>query len=72
VPPEGLPFPLTQQHIADALGLSLAHTHRTLRLLERRGLHAIADGRLRLLNPHALARLADAWGDGRPAQRPLI
>ena len=72
VPPEGLPFPLTQQHIADALGLSLVHTHRTLRRLETHGLHAIADGRLRLVNPKALARLAELWGDGRPPQRPLI
>ena len=72
VPAEGLAFPLTQQHIADALGLSLVHTHRTLRALERRGLHAIADGRLRLLNPKALLKMADLWGDGRPAERPLI
>ncbi len=70
--PQGVPFPLTQQHVADALGLSLVHAHRTLRKLELRGLHSIADGRLRLLNPHALLRLADLWGDGRPPERPLI
>lgn len=34
----GVPFPLTQQHIADGLGLSLVHTNKTLRKLERRGL----------------------------------
>ncbi|MBC7939468.1 MAG: Crp/Fnr family transcriptional regulator [Chitinophagaceae bacterium] len=71
-PPEGLPFPLTQQHIADALGLSLVHTHRTLRKLERRGLHTLEDGHLVIRNPKALAQLADLWGDGRPAERPLI
>jgi CRP-like cAMP-binding protein len=68
----GVPFPLTQQHIADALGLSLAHTNKTLRKLQQRGLYRIEDGRLQLLDPKALARLADLWGDGRPSARPLI
>lgn len=68
----GVPFPLTQQHIADALGLSLVHTHRTLRALEKLGLHTIDDGYLQLRNPTALLRLADLWGDGRPPQRPFI
>ena len=27
---QGVPFPLTQQHVADALGLSLVHTNKTL------------------------------------------
>jgi len=69
---EGVPFPLTQQHIADALGLSLVHTNKTLRKLERRGLHRIADARLQLLDVKTLARLADLYGDGRPEPRPLI
>ena len=69
---QGVPFPLTQQHIADALGLSLVHTNKTLRGLEGRGLHRIEDGRLRLLDVKALARLADLYGDGLPPQRPLI
>ena len=68
----GVPFPLTQQHVADALGLSLVHTNKTLRKLERRGLHQIADGRLYLRDTKALARLADLYGDGRPAPRPLV
>ena len=68
----GVPFPLTQQHLADALGLSLAHTNKTLRKLQRRGLYRIEDGRLQLLDPKALARLADLYGDGRPPARPLI
>jgi len=71
-PVDGVAFPLTQQHIADALGLSLVHTNKTLRGLERRGLHRVQDGRLYLLDPHALARLADLYGDGRPEPRPLI
>ncbi|MEP6872897.1 MAG: Crp/Fnr family transcriptional regulator [Burkholderiales bacterium] len=69
---EGVPFPLTQQHIADGLGLSLVHTNKTLRRLELRGLHRIEEGRLYLRDVKALARLADLYGDGKPAPRPLI
>jgi CRP-like cAMP-binding protein len=70
--PNSVPFPLTQQHVADGLGLSLVHTNKTLRKLEKRGLHRIADGRLYLLNAKALVRLADLYGDGRPPERPLV
>jgi hypothetical protein len=52
--------------------LSLVHTNKTLRKLERRGLHRIADGRLYLLDVKAMARLADLYGDGRPPARPLV
>ncbi len=68
----GVPFPLTQQHVADGLGLSLVHTNKTLRKLERRGLHRIEDGRLCLLDVNALTRIADLYGDGKPSPRPLI
>jgi len=68
----GVPFPLTQQHIADALGLSLVHTNKTLRKLERRGLHRIDNGQLFLTDVDALERLADLYGDGKPPPRPLI
>jgi CRP-like cAMP-binding protein len=68
----GVPFPLTQQHLADSLGLSLVHTNKTLRKLERLGLHHIEEGRLYLLNGKALARLADVFGDGLPPRRPLV
>ena len=68
----GVPFPLTQQHVADALGLSLVHTNKTLRKLERSGLHPIGDGRLFMRDVKALARLADLYGDGRPPMRPLV
>ena len=68
----GVVWPLTQQHIADALGLSLVHTNKTLRKLEKRGLHQIKDSRLYLRDVKALARLADLYGDGHPPQRPLV
>lgn len=54
-------FPINQQHIADALGLSLVHTNKTLRRLAQLGLHQLKDGRLRLLNPKALHRIADYY-----------
>ena len=54
-------FPINQQHIADALGLSLVHTNKTMRRLQRLGLHEISDGRLRLLNTRALERIADYY-----------
>ncbi len=54
-------FPINQQHIADALGLSLVHTNKTMRRLQRLGLHEISNGRLRLLNTRALERIADYY-----------
>ena len=64
-------FPLTQQHIADALGLSLVHTNKTLRRLSMLGLHELKDGRLRLLNTRALARIAEYY-DTPPRLLPLL
>ena len=64
-------FPLNQQHIADALGLSLVHTNKTLRRLEALGLHTLRAGRLRLIDTGALERIADCAA--RPLRRqPLI
>ncbi len=64
-------FPLTQQHIADALGLSLVHTNKTLRRLTKMGFHDVSNGELTVHNPGALQRLADYFAaDVRP--RPLI
>lgn len=64
-------FPLTQQHIADALGLSLVHTNKTLRRLAQLGLHRFAGGRLFILNPRALARIAEYY-DAPPRLLPLL
>ncbi len=70
-PDNGFAFPLTQQHVADALGLSLVHTNRTLRKLQQLGLHSLADGRLVLRNAKALKQLAD-YADHPIGQVPLI
>jgi CRP/FNR family transcriptional regulator, anaerobic regulatory protein len=66
-----VPFPVTQQHIADALGLSLVHTNKTLRRLEKLGLHKIENDRLRVIKPAALKRMADYYGAPQRS-RPLI
>lgn len=64
-------FPLNQQHIADALGLSLVHTNKTLRRLSALGLHELKNGRLRLLNPRALACIAEYY-DAAERPKPLL
>lgn len=66
-----VPFPFNQQHIADALGLSLVHTNKTLRRLSLLGLHELKNGRLRLLNTRALARIAEYY-DTPPRLMPLL
>ena len=64
-------FPFNQQHIADALGLSLVHTNKTLRRVQAMGLHKLEAGWLRILEPHALETLGDYYE--RPLRRvPLI
>jgi CRP/FNR family transcriptional regulator len=64
-------FPFSQQHIADALGLSLVHTNKTLRRLHRLGLYEIRDGRLKVINAQALQRIADYY-DKPMRQVPLL
>lgn len=63
--------PANQQHFADALGLSLVHTNKTLRRLQGRGLIRWSPGAIEILNDRGLRDLA-----GHPApdtrQRPLI
>jgi CRP-like cAMP-binding protein len=64
-------FPLTQEHIADALGLSLVHTNKTLARLRRMGMFTRTNGNLTLTNPRVLARVAQYF-DEEITQRPLI
>lgn len=65
------PFHINQQHIADAMGLSLVHTNKTLRVLVREGLCKIHDHRLQILDVGALAVTADY--SALPARhRPLL
>lgn len=72
-PPEGIQFPLTRQHMADALGLSRVHLHRALRALLQRGLVAWpAPQRLSLPDPAGLAGVAHLRWPLAVATRPLI
>ena len=64
-------FPLSQQHIADALGLSLVHTNKTIAKLRRMGVFDLSHGLLTLQNLAALARIAQAF-ETEIAPRPLI
>jgi CRP-like cAMP-binding protein len=68
---ETFQFPLTQQHIADALGLSLVHTNKTLARLRRTGMFTLTNGSLKLTNPYVLERAALYFDEEIP-QRPLI
>jgi CRP/FNR family transcriptional regulator len=58
-PAETLDLPLNQTHIADALGLTAVHVCRTLRRLREDGVIEFQRGRLQLMDPGKLARLAD-------------
>jgi CRP-like cAMP-binding protein len=64
-------FPLTQQHIADALGMSLVHTNKTLARLRRLGMYSRTNGSLTLTNPRVLQRIAQHFDEEVPL-RPLI
>ncbi|MGC4029360.1 MAG: Crp/Fnr family transcriptional regulator [Steroidobacteraceae bacterium] len=64
-----VPFPVTQQHMADALGLSLVHTNKTLRKLQATGHFEISPAHLTLRHPEAMRRFADYYAlplRGRP------
>jgi len=52
-----MPFPVRQQDLADALGLSLVHTNKTLSRLRAENLVKWRDGVLRLPDRDALARV---------------
>jgi CRP-like cAMP-binding protein len=56
--PEGFDMPLKQEHLAEALGLTLVHVNRTLQRMRAEGLLDIRGGKARLLDPRSLARLA--------------
>jgi CRP-like cAMP-binding protein len=53
------PLPLTQEILADALGLSIVHVNRTLQHLRREQLIELRSGVAILLQPAALAQIAD-------------
>jgi CRP-like cAMP-binding protein len=56
------PLPLTQEIMADALGLSIVHVNRTLQQLRRERLIELRSGVTILLQPELLADIADSRG----------
>ncbi|MCF3638963.1 Crp/Fnr family transcriptional regulator [Rhizobium sp. TRM95111] len=64
-------IPVTQQHVADTLGLSLVHTNKTLRKLADRRLIKWLDRGCEVLASDDLRRLAQ-WEGLPEMQRPFI
>lgn len=52
-------FPITQEQIADATGLTAVHTNRTLQTLRKSGLINLSASKLTILNWDALAEAGD-------------
>ena len=64
-------IPLTQQHVADTLGLSIVHTNKTLRKLANRGAIRWLDRSCEILDPNILIEISGWEGPGE-RKRPLI
>jgi len=64
-------FPITQLHLADALGLTATHVNRVLRKLREDGLASVGDQRLVI---HNVARLSDLceFNDRYTTRMPVI
>ena len=52
-------FPVTQEQLADATGLTPVHTNRTIQALRREGLIQLTSGSLKILNWHGLREVGD-------------
>jgi CRP-like cAMP-binding protein len=68
----GLALPITQQHVADTLGMSIVHTNKTLRRLHDRKLLSWKNQRLEILDMAGLEELAQWDGEAAGEVRPLI
>jgi CRP/FNR family transcriptional regulator, anaerobic regulatory protein len=66
-----VPFPYRQQDIADALGLSLVHTNKTLAKLRESGVATVSEDGLIVHKPAELHELAQV-GILKIRPRPLI
>ena len=64
-------IPITQQHVADTLGLSLVHTNKTVRKLSQKKLLHWRGGACELLNLDGLKSLA-SWTPVDGLKRPFI
>lgn len=68
---KALLIPITQQHVADTLGLSIVHTNKTLRKLIDRELIRWHDRACEVLDPAGLMDIA-GWSGPPETRRPLI
>ena len=68
---KGMALPYRQQDLADALGLSLVHTNKTLARLRERGLADWTNGHLKIADLDKLADVARSE-NSVPAQRPIL
>ncbi len=66
-----VPLPFRQQDIADALGLSLVHTNKTVARIKRLGLATWQNGRLSIPSTKALAAAAGV-SDEYEEKRPIL
>ncbi len=66
-----LQIPITQQHLADTLGLSLVHTNKTIRKLIDRKLITWRDGGCEVVDKDGLKEVA-RWEGLSENRRPLI
>lgn len=66
-----LALPLTQQHVADTLGLSLVHTNRVLNRLTRRGIISWKNRTLQINDQERLAEVA-GWEPQISDERPYL
>jgi CRP-like cAMP-binding protein len=66
-----VPFPLTQQHVADTLGMSLVHTNKTFQRLRRSGAVRWDRNELEILDPAELGQIAQ-YDAAERAVRPFI
>lgn len=64
-------IPITQQHVADTLGLSIVHTNKTLRKLANRGMVKWLDRGCEVLDESGLSEIA-GWVDQPMKNRPFV
>jgi CRP-like cAMP-binding protein len=64
-------LPITHQHVADMLGMSIVHTNKTLKRLYDRKVIVWKSQRLEILDRDALTEIAQ-WDEPADRRRPLI
>jgi CRP-like cAMP-binding protein len=64
-------MPFTQQDLADALGLSLVHTNKTLMKLRNEQVLSWHDGELHVMDDHRAKKIA-MFEEECSGKRPLI